>query len=287
MTDPKSQIHAALRRILKPLVRILLRFGFSYREFDQLAKTIFVDVCYDDFTLKNKKVTASRAAVLTGLDRKEIVKLQAAAGQDQAQAPRPINRAARVIGGWLQDKDYLLENGKPKTIALKGDKSSFEHLVKKYGGDITVAPILEELLRINAVGYSDDEHLQLLAEGYMPLTDELRMLEIMGDSAEDLFNTIAYNLGKPKHPRFQRAVVYSKLSKHSIEEFKLVSHDRCQALLLDLNDWLAHKLDLDTRLEVTQDHSRVGIGIYYIEDEDATVETAATTNNKQSIPGDS
>jgi len=267
MTDSKTQIHSALRRILRPLIRILLRFGFSYREFDQLSKRIFVEVCYDDFTLQNKKMTASRAAVLTGLDRKEIVKLRNLAEHEVAQSPRPINRASRVIGGWLQDKDYLQENGKPKNIAIKGDKPSFEHLVKKYGGDITLAPILEELLRINAVAHIDDERLELLAEGYMPLTDELRMLEIMGDSAEDLFNTIAYNLGKPKHPRFQRAVIYSQLSERSIEEFKLVSHDRCQALLLDLNEWLAQKLDLDTRLEVTQENSRVGIGIYYIEDE--------------------
>lgn len=266
MTDSKTQIHAALRRILRPLIRIVLRFGFSYREFDLLSKRIFVEVCYDDFMLKNKKMTASRAAVLTGLDRKEIVKLRKPADHE-VSSPRPINRASRVIGGWLQDKDYQQDNGKPKIIDIKGNKPSFEHLVKTYGGDITVAPILEELLRIKAVANTDEDRLELLAEGYMPLTDDLRMLDIMGDSAEDLFNTIAYNLSKPKHPRFQRAVVYSQLSERSIEEFKLVSHDKCQALLLELNEWLAHKLDLDTRLEVTQENSRVGIGIYYIENE--------------------
>lgn len=279
MIDGKSQIHAALRRILKPLVRILLRFGFSYREFDQLAKTVFVDVCYNDFTLENKKMTASRASVLTGLDRKEIVKLHASATQYLAQAPRPINRAARVIGGWLQDQDFVLENGDAKIIPVKGEYASFEQLVRKYGGDITLAPILDELLRIKAVALLDDERVQLLAKGYMPLGDELRMLELMGDSAEDLFTTIAYNLNKPKHPRFQRAVVYSQLSNYSIEEFKLVSHDKCQALLLELNDWLAKKLDLDTRLEAKQDNSRVGIGIYYIEDEAADGQATKDENS--------
>jgi len=267
MSDSKAHIHNALRRILRPLFQILLRFGFSYREFDQLSKSLFVEVCYDDFTVKNKKMTASRAAVLTGLDRKEVVKIRNTELQALHQLPRPINRAARVIGGWLQDKEYLTENGNTKTIPTKGDKPSFEHLVKKYGGDITLAPILEELIRINAVTHVDNERLELVAQGYMPVTDDLRLLEIMGDSAEDLFTTIAYNLRKPLHPRFQRAVVYSQLSERSIEEFKLVSHDKCQALLLNLNDWLAQKLDLDTRLGVTQEKSRVGIGIYYIEDE--------------------
>ena len=286
MSETKSQIHTALSRILKPLIRILLRFGFSYREFDVLAKQLFVEVCYRDFTLKNKKMTASRAAVLTGLDRKEIVRLQKNETALEALAPRPINRAARVIGGWLQDKAYLGEDGKPRKIPLKGERGSFDSLVRKYGGDITVAPILDELIRIKAVSLGENDSLELLAEGYMPLSDDIRLLEIMGDSASDLFNTIAYNLGHPKHPRFQRAVVYSQLSKHSVEEFKLVSHDRCQALLLDLNDWLAHKLDLDTRLEVTQAQSRVGIGIYYIEDDidsqalsnPSTQEASATGN---------
>lgn len=267
METKSTVLREILRKLLKPLVRIMLRYGYSYREFNHLAKEVFIDVCYDDFTIEGRKMTASRVAVLTGLDRKEIVKLINNRDQLVETGNQPVNRAARVIGGWLQDKDYQTKKGKPKAIPVKGDGISFQSLVGKYGGDITAGPILDELLRINAVDYDADNNLTLLAEGYLPLSDELEKLKIIGVSAKDLLTTIDYNLNAPRHPRFQREVVYLNLSQNSINEFKIVSHDKCQKLLLELNEWLANKLELDKRLETTQPQSRVGVGIYYIEDE--------------------
>jgi len=153
------------------------------------------------------------------------------------------------------------------TFPIKGDGISFRSLVAKYGGDITAGPILDELLRIGAVRYLEDTKIELLAEGYVPVSNELEKLKILGDSCRDLLTTINYNLDTPKHPRYQREVLYRGLSQNSVNEFKLVSHDKCQELLLDLNSWLANKLELDTRLETTQTETRVGIGLYYVEDE--------------------
>jgi hypothetical protein len=267
MENNNSVLRKALQKLLKPLVRILLRYGYSYHEFSEVAKQTFVDVCFDDFTIEGKKMTASRVSVLTGMDRKEIVKLINKHNDETETVSRPINRASRVIGGWLQDKKFRNKKGEPLEISVKGDGITFQGLVKKYGGDITYGPILDELLRINAVKYIDDNTIKLLAEGYIPISDELEKLKIFGDSACDLLTSVHYNLDSPKYPRFQRQVVYLQLSQNSINEFKLVSHDKCQKLLLELNEWLAGKLELDTRLEVTQPHSRVGVGIYYIEDE--------------------
>ena len=267
MENKNSVFREILRRLLKPLVRIMLRYGYSYREFNHLAKEVFVDVCYDDFTIEGRKMTASRVAVLTGLDRKEIVKLINNREQQSDNLNQSVNRASRVIGGWLQDKAYQTAAGQPRPLPVKGDGISFQSLVGKYGGDITFGPILDELLRINAVEYDANNNIKLLAEGYLPLSDELEKLKIIGISAQDLLTTIDYNLNAPKHPRFQREVVYRNLSQNSINEFKIISHDKSQKLLLELNEWLANKLELDQRLETTQVHSRVGLGIYYIEDE--------------------
>ena len=266
MENKDSVIHDALLKLLKPVIRILLRYGYSYRAFNSLAKQLFIDVCYEDFTIDDRKMTASRVSVLTGIDRKEVVKLTSAPQDDTQLINRPINRASRVIGGWLQDNDYLNSGGKPITLPIKTDGISFRTLVSKYGGDITYGPILEELLRIGAVKYVGKDKIKLLAEGYVPVSGELDKLKIMGDSVHDLLNTISYNLDAPKYPRYQREVIYCELSQRSINEFKLVSHDKSQKLLLELNEWLANKLDLDKRLEVTEPHTRVGVGIYYIED---------------------
>lgn len=265
--NKNTVIRNALRRLLKPLIRILLRYGYSYKEFNNLARELFIDVSYEDFTLEGRKMSASRVAVLTGLDRKEIVRIMNSRDDNDQPVRQPINRASRVIGGWLQDADYKNASGAPLAIPVKGDGISFQSLVSKYGGDITFGPILDELLRINAVEYDADKRVKLLAEGYLPVSDEMEILKIMGDSVNDLLTTIDYNLDSPKHPRYQREVIYLNLSQGSINEFKLVSHDKSQKLLLEMNEWLANKLALDIRLEITQPTSRVGLGIYYIEDE--------------------
>ena len=269
MESKNSIIRTALQKLLKPLIRMLLRYGYSYREFNHLAKQLFVEVCYEDFTISGRKMTASRVSVLTGLDRKEIVKLVTQAENQPGPITQPINRASRVLGGWLQDNDYHDNKGEPMTLPIKGETISFRSLVGKYGGDITAGPILDELLRIGAVRYVEDAKVELLAEGYVPVSNELEKLKILGDSTRDLLTTINYNLDSPKHPRYQREVLYRGLSQNSVNEFKLVSHDKCQGLLLELNSWLANKLELDTRLETTQEDSRVGIGIYYIENVDS------------------
>ena len=267
MENNHNVLRNALHKLLKPLIRILLRYGYSYREFNHEAKQLFIDVCFEDFTIEGRKMTASRVAVLTGMDRKEIVKLIKARDEGLDITHVPINRASRVIGGWLRDKDYQNADGDPLTIPVKGDGVSFQSLVRKYGGDITAGPILDELLRISAVEHVDSDKIKLLAEGYIPLSNELEKLKIMGTSARDLLTTIDYNLKSPKHPRFQREVVYVELSQNSINEFKLISHDKCQKLLLELNEWLANKLEIDKRLEATEPSSRVGVGIYYIEND--------------------
>jgi len=272
-------VREALQKLLKPLIRIMLRYGYSYREFNDLAKQLFVDVCYEDFPLDGRKMTASRVAVLTGLDRKEIVKLVNQTENMPGLTSPPINRASRVIGGWLQDANYQSSKSQPLALPLKGDGISFRSLVAKYGGDITAGPILDELLRIGAVRYLEDAKIELLAEGYVPVSNELDKLKILGDSCSDLLTTINYNLDSPKHPRYQREVLYRGLSQNSINEFKLVSHDKCQALLLELNSWLANKLELDTRLETTQAETRVGVGLYYIEDQQ-TVKLSTKTSSK-------
>ncbi|MGD8570186.1 MAG: DUF6502 family protein [Gammaproteobacteria bacterium] len=267
METNNTILRDALRKLLKPLIRILLRYGYSYREFNHEAKQLFIDVCFEDFAIEGRKMTASRVAVLTGMDRKEIVKLIKARDDGADATHLPINRATRVIGGWLQDKDYQSSAGQPLDIPVKGDGVSFQSLVRKYGGDITVGPILDELSRIKAVEYVGDDKIKLLAEGYVPLSNDLEKLKIMGTSVRDLLTTIDYNLNSPRHPRYQREVVYLELSQNSINEFKLISHDKCQKLLIEFNEWLANKLEIDKRLETTQPRSRVGVGIYYIEDE--------------------
>lgn len=139
-------------------------------------------------------------------------------------------------------------------------------MVKRYSGDVTHGAILDELVRIGAVKIIKDNKAKLVSPAYIPVEGEIEKINIMGTSANDLLTTIEHNISQSEQARFQREIVYTELSQSGINEFKLISQDKCTELMIELNQWLADKKGIEKRLKITQPKSRVGMGFYYIED---------------------
>ena len=72
----KQQVLDAFLLVMRPIVRILLRYGIGYREFVEVTKTAYVDVASSDFGLRGRPTNISRVAVMTGLTRKEVKRLR-------------------------------------------------------------------------------------------------------------------------------------------------------------------------------------------------------------------
>ena len=74
--DPSANLRggllSAFRKLLRPLVRILIRHGIAYAEFGEVVKSVYVDCAVEDFALPGRKTSGSRVAILTGLTRKEV-----------------------------------------------------------------------------------------------------------------------------------------------------------------------------------------------------------------------
>src|SRR5918995_7016683 len=98
MSIPQA-LSAALLRLLRPLVKVLLRNGIPYAAFAETARRAYVEVAEKEFGLPGRKQTASRISTLTGLTRKEVARIQSL---EAAAPPEPVerfHRPARVIGG--------------------------------------------------------------------------------------------------------------------------------------------------------------------------------------------
>ena len=268
MEKKKSIVLSAVYKILSPLIRILLRYGISQPELNELSKKIYLEECYQHFGIPGRKLSASRVSILTGLSRREVVKLtEQFEGQSLEEAfKEPVNRASRVVCGWLQDKSFKDKNNEPLVLPLANDEKSFEELVRRYSGNISSGAILDELLRIGAVERIGDSEVKLVSEGYIPEPGEIEAINVMGRSVSDMLKTIEYNLADPEHRRFQREVIYTEMSQAGMNEFKLVSRNKCNDLLLDLNDWLGNKWDIEKELDLHEPNTKVGVGIYYIEE---------------------
>ena len=55
----------------------------------------------------------SNVAILTGLNRKEVKKLNELDANQASTNTKQYNRSVRVIGGWINDPDYLRPGGVP------------------------------------------------------------------------------------------------------------------------------------------------------------------------------
>jgi hypothetical protein len=263
MEKIKVSLVKAVIRMLHPLVRILLTHEVAHSEFAEMAKRAYVDVAYKYFSIPKRKQTFSRVSVLTGLSRKEVVRLTNLEKDEPPVTKGPLNRAGRVISGWLRDPDFLDQKNEPKVLTLRGEVSSFEELVTRYSGDITARAILDELIRVGAVEKLDKNKVKLKHHGYIPDESLSEKLDVLSAHTYDLLTTGLHNLTHDQdHRRFQRQVTYHDMPQSVIDEFQEYSHDKCLALLLEFDRWLAEKKKT-VSAEPDEQTGRVGVGMYY------------------------
>lgn len=259
---------AAIVRMLRPLVRVLLAYGLSFKAFADLARRAYVDVALHEFRLPARKQTVSRVSILTGLSRKEVQRVLQDPEAYEAGASASYNRAVRVIAGWVRDRAFTDSHDRPIPLPLENGPNSFSSLVRRYSGDMPAKAVLDELLRVGAVERVDDDHVRLVSRAYVPRASEIDKLAILGTDVADLIGTIGHNLEYgAADPYFQRKVMYDNLPVEALAEFRGLSAERAQKLLERLDEWLAtHDRDVTPQSTGTG-RVRAGIGVYYFEED--------------------
>ena len=252
------------------MVRILLRHGISFAEFADILKAVYVEVAVSDFKVEGKRGTKSRIAVITGLTRKEVSRVIEVAGTEKEGVRSNLNRVARVLAGWHTDPDFIGPYGMPLEIQYEEEvltAVTFSKLVKRYSGDMSPRSMLDELMRVGVVIETEPGWLKVLRRDYEPQSLAQDSFERVGEVVKNFIDTVDFNLQKEQtgQSRFER-VVYSPegIRTKDLNRFDTFVNERCQALLEEIDNWIA-QLDLpdkDDRQEITH----TGVGIYhYIE----------------------
>jgi len=258
---------AAVARILKPLVCILLRNGMSYKTFADIARSQFVEVARKESGIGGRKQSVSRIAVITGLTRKEVSRLLKYSVPNDRDKSDRYHRASRVVSGWRRDKAFLVAGRRPAVLAIAGPGKSFQQLVKRYSGDVPHRAVLDELLNAGVVACPDENRVKLIERAYMPRGDETMKLHILGIDTAHLIATISHNLKSDgAEPRFQRKVLYDNLPDEALPALRKLSLKSAQALLEKLDGWLSSQ-DRDVNPEAGgSGRNTAGVGIYYFEE---------------------
>ena len=267
MTDPTQSpidqtLIRAARRILQPLVRILVRNGITALAFQELARKVFVDVTFDEFGIEGKPQTLARVSVITGLNRKEVARLRKLPPLDETDGAW-WNRAGTVLAAWFTDDAFLDGKHDPLDLPFSGESPSFTELVKKHSGDMYPRAIADELLRLGAIEEVRGR-LRMSKRGYVPTEDPARMIDILGLDTRELIETIDHNLqAEPSDKLVQRKVLANNLPTRHLAEFNRYSERLIQHLIEELARWLSER---DAGRDHSQSESRhsAGIGVFQI-----------------------
>ena len=264
--DPKP-LYSAVLRLLRPLVRILLRNGVSLGTFSELAKWVYTDVAAKEFGIKGRKQSVSRVSVITGLSRREVMRVRQLPRPDVAASAERHNRATRVIAAWRREAHFLDAEGNPAALPMEGGGPSFSELVNRFSGNVTPRAVLDELTRVGAVEELEDGRLCLRARANIPKSTDTGRLHLLGTDVRLLISTIDHNLNSgASGPLFQRKVAYDNLPRESLAEFRKQFAGPAQSLLERADRWLAQR-DRDATPSVQgSGRNRAGIGIFFFEE---------------------
>ncbi|NNF66113.1 MAG: hypothetical protein HKM98_01240 [Gammaproteobacteria bacterium] len=257
-------VHSACRHLLRPVVSVLLRAGLPWKEFSQISREIYVDVASREYGLEGRPTNVSRVAILTGLSRKQVreqrTRLERA---EKATDPGQFNMnpATRVITGWHEDPDFSTK-GKANDLRRNGNKS-FTELLSRYGGDIPQVALEKELKRTGAIEETGNGKLRALKRVFVPQGLDAEYIRLFGAHLHDLAHTISYN-ATHETPRFQRAASAENIPRAVAADFHKKVQREGQKFLERLDAWLAkHKATN------SEDVTRVGVGLYFFENDDA------------------
>lgn len=266
--DIQRQILGAFLVVLKPVARILLRYGIGFREFSEIAKTAFVDVASSDFGLRGRPTNISRVAVMTGLTRKEVRRLRdkIADGKDTVIVkPTPM---WDILHYWHADRDFLDSTGRPAKLPFAGENSSFSNLVRHYGGDIPPGAMRTELKRVGAIAEDEEGNLTVLKRTFRPKGDHESLVASLVHGVYPLIATVSHNTDPDRvGPTWTQRIAFTQaVRKDDVPRIKRITADRIGAFAESIDDLFIAYETLNEQETTEDEKTTLAVGVFYFED---------------------
>lgn len=230
----------AIRKILRPFVRLMLHFQVSYPYLINLLKSVYVEVADNEYVLDDKRQSDSRITLLTGVHRKDVKRLRAE-DSPASQAPRTISIGAQCIAYWLGMERFRGIDNQPRPLPLRtpttpAEDICFDDLVESVcRQDIRPRVILDEWVRLGIAHVDEQGRVVLDTGAFTPDKGVDEKLFFFGKNIQDHLNAGTHNIKGDKPAFFDRSVYYDKLSPSSLQELHELGAQLGMTALVEMN----------------------------------------------------
>ncbi len=266
----KKQILDAFFVVLRPIAKILLRYGIGFREFAEVAKSAFVDVATSEHGIRGRPTNISRVAVMTGLTRKEVRRIRDQIEAGDRSIVLKTTPLTTVLHRWHSEPDYLSEDGRPATLPFLGEVASFSSLVKRFGGDIPPGAMRTELKRVGALVEEQNGDVRAVRRAIHPKASHDNLCASLAHGVYPLLSSIAHNTdpGLEEATWAQLTAFTADISEAELPRIRRVSLDRLTDLVESFDDiFMAYEND-DTASVENNSNRPIAISVFYFEERD-------------------
>ena len=267
----KQQVLNTFLLVMRPVVRILLRYGIGYREFAEVVKTAFVDVASSDFGLRGRPTNISRVAVMTGLTRKEVKRLRDKLKSGDTIIAVKTTPLADILHHWHAQPEYTSADGSPARLPFSGVEGSFTSLVRAYGGDVPAGAMRTEMKRVGVVRELEDGYLEILDRTFKPESDHEGLIAVLVHGAYALLSNIAHNTDPNRNEGTwaNRFAYTQEIRKDQAGQLRRITRDRIGEFAESIDDiFMAYESRNENENEESSSKDAVAIGVFYFEERD-------------------
>jgi hypothetical protein len=251
-----------LRRLLRPLVRLMIRCGITFPAAADILRALYVEVAAAEL---GPDRTDSRVSLLTGVHRKEIRRQRDAVDETP---PPLVTRNGQLIATWLGAPGYSDASGAPLPLPRTAeDGPSFDRLVESVTRDVRPRAVLDDWVSQGIATIGADDRISLSADAFLPQQGREEQLFYFARNVHDHIAAAAANvLASGPAPFLDRSVHYDRLTPQAAAELERVGREAAQRVLLDINRQ-AMALGADEVPEGSVAR-RVNFGIYILSEDE-------------------
>ena len=258
-TGDQAALRDALRAVLVPLAQLAVARGLPYAEVDEMFRVAYVAAAHAAHPGLPEHRRASRISATTGLNRREIVRLTAAAEQPVMPAR---SFTSEVFAHWTTHPDYLDKRGRPRRLPRLGEAPSFESLAQAVTKSMHPRSLLEELLRLELATHDPrSDTVTLASESFVPRGDRARMHEFLGHNVGDHLSAAVANVVAEGGRHFEQAIFADGLSERSLAALRGLITQQWRAMTTELVPKL-EKMIADDEASGDAASHRVRIGLF-------------------------